>query len=182
MKELSLHILDIIQNSISANASLITIGIEEGDEKDILSIEITDDGIGMDREMLEKVTDPFITSRKSRRVGLGIPLFKAAAERCNGYFSIDSTEGQGTTVLAAFQKSHIDRAPLGNIAESIATCIHGNEKIDYYYKHTYNEEIFIFDTKEIRNVIGEIPIISIEVITWIKKYIEDGLNELYSKS
>ena len=181
MKELSLHILDIIQNSISANASLITIGIEEDDEKDTLSIEITDDGMGMDREMLEKVTDPFITSRKSRRVGLGIPLFKAAAERCNGYFSIDSTPGQGTTVLATFQKSHIDRAPLGNIAESIAICIHGNEKVDYYYKHVYNEKIFTFDTKEIRNVIGEIPIISIEVITWIKKYIEDGLDELYSK-
>ncbi|AOT72740.1 ATP-binding protein [Geosporobacter ferrireducens] len=182
MKELSLHILDIIQNSISANASLIKIIIEEDDSMDKFSIKITDDGIGMDREMLEKVTDPFITTRKSRRVGLGISLFKAAAERCNGSFSIESVKGEGTTVLAVFQRSHIDRAPLGNMAETIATCIHGNEYIEYYYKHIYNKEIFTFDTKEIKKITGELPIIAVEVITWIKDYIQEGLNELYSKS
>lgn len=182
MKELSLHILDIIQNSISANASLIKVIIQEEDAVDKLSIKITDNGIGMDQEMLEKVTDPFTTTRKSRKVGLGISLFKAAAERCNGIFSIQSIRGEGTIVLATFQRSHIDRAPLGNMAETIATCIHGNEYIEYYYAHTYNKKNFTFDTKEIKKIIGEVPIISVEVITWIKEYIQEGLNELYNKS
>ncbi|SHJ22025.1 Histidine kinase-, DNA gyrase B-, and HSP90-like ATPase [Geosporobacter subterraneus DSM 17957] len=182
MKELSLHILDIIQNSISAKASLITIFIEEDDVKDRLSIEITDNGVGMDEEMLEKVADPFVTTRKSRRVGLGISLFKAAAESCEGSFTIQSIKGKGTTVIALFQKSHIDRVPLGNMAETIAACIHGNEEIEYFYKHVYNGNTFIFDTKEIKQILGEVPITSVDVISWIKEHIQEGLNELYIKS
>lgn len=178
MKELSLHILDIVQNSITANATFIKIIIHEDDEKNLISIEIIDNGKGMSREFVEKVTNPFMTTRKTRKVGLGISLFKAAAERCNGKFYIDSALGKGTKVFASFEKNHIDRAPLGNMVDTMLTIIIANEKNDYLYEYCINDERFIFDTREIKKILGAIPLSNTCVLDWIKRFIMDGLMDL----
>ncbi|QXM05745.1 ATP-binding protein [Crassaminicella indica] len=181
MRELSLHILDIVQNSIAANATFIEIIIDENDEKNCMTIEIVDNGIGMSEELVKKVVNPFVTTRKTRKVGLGISLFKAACERCNGKFHIESELGKGTKIIASFEKNHIDRAPLGNMVDTMIIIILSNEKIDYLYKHRINKEEFVLDTRELRKVLGDVPLSNTEVIDWIKQYMVEGLEELRIK-
>ncbi|TCO79998.1 ATP-binding protein [Marinisporobacter balticus] len=178
MKELSLHILDIVQNSITAKATLIKIMIDENEKKNAMTIEIIDNGIGMSKELVQKVTNPFVTTRTTRKVGLGISLFKAAAERCNGKFYIDSALGKGTKIYASFEKNHIDRAPIGNMAETIISMIISNEKIDYLYVHWLNDHKFVVDTREVKKILGDVPLNNTEVIDWIKHYLIEGLMHL----
>ncbi len=180
MRELSLHILDIAQNSIVANAEVLRIAIIEDLVGDRLIIRIKDDGKGMDEETLKRVTDPFYTTRTTRRVGLGIPMFKASAEQCNGTFMIQSQLGVGTEIDAEFQHSHIDRVPLGNMTDTIVTIVMASPKMDLIYTHCVNEKKFSLNTKEIRKTLGdEIPITSIEVIKWLKAYVAEELERLY---
>ncbi len=180
MRELSLHILDIVQNSISANAKNILIEISEQADTDWMSIVIADDGKGMDAEFLAEVTSPFATTRTTRKVGLGIPLFKEAAEETGGSFTIESTPGKGTKVCAVFGYSHIDRQPLGDIASVMHILVHGNPDLDFYYKHLVGENEFIFDTKQIREVLGEEVRLDLpEILNWISKNLHSGIQELY---
>lgn len=179
MKELSLHILDIVQNSINAGAHAIIITINEDIPNDRLTISVEDDGCGMSSDIVEKVKDPFFTSRSTRRVGLGIPLLKAAADRCGGGLKIESEQGKGTTVTACFIHSHIDRAPIGNIWDTITGLIVCNEDVDFKYKHYFNGKYFEFDTLKIKEVLDGVPVASPEVVKWIGEYIKDGINELY---
>lgn len=178
MKELALHILDIAQNSIHAQATEIEITVIEDTNKDELKIEIRDNGIGMDGEMLKKVLDPFVTTRTTRKVGLGLSLFKAAAQRCEGDLIIDSKKGKGTVVTATFKHSHIDRAPLGNMADTIISLILSNENIDYIYTHFLNNEKFFLSTKDIKKALGNLSITEVEVLSWLREYINEGLNDL----
>lgn len=178
MKELSLHILDIVQNSIAAKASLITINIVEDLTTDIFSIEVIDNGHGMDKELAERIKDPFITGRKTRKVGLGVPLLYKACTRCQGDLEIQSDKGKGTKVIAWFKHSHIDRAPLGNMVDTIIAIVIGNPEIDLIYNHKINENEFNFDTREIKSVLGEVPINEPQVISWIKGFLEEGFNSL----
>ncbi|GAB6088075.1 ATP-binding protein [Alkaliphilus crotonatoxidans] len=178
MKELSLHILDIAENGIRAKATQIKITIVENLKTDRLHITIEDNGYGMEEDFLDKVLDPFTTTRTTRRVGLGLPFFKRAAEECNGQMRISSNPGQGTIVEATFQHSHIDRVPLGNMAETLTTLILANDSIDYIYEHFYNENKFFFSTIEIKKRLQDISISEVEVVLWIKEYIEEGLKEL----
>lgn len=179
MKELSLHILDIAQNSIKAEATLIQIIIDENIEENLLSIKIIDNGMGMSKEFVEKVVNPFVTTRTTRKVGLGISLFKAAAERCNGTFYIDSVLGNGTKMVANFERNHIDRAPLGNMADTMITIIMANPNIDYLYIHKINKEELVLDTKKIRRMIGDLPLDNMEIIGWMREYIAEGMKTLY---
>ncbi len=181
MKELSMHILDICQNSISANAKVVEITIVEDLIDDKLCINIKDDGKGMDSKTLEKVTDPFYTSRTTRKVGLGIPMFKAAAENTDGSFVIISKPQSGTEIKAVFRYSHIDRAPLGNIVDTMVTLILCNKEVDFLYRHYKNNKSYELDTKKIKNVLGDVPINNLEVIEWIKKDISEGLMVLDDK-
>jgi hypothetical protein len=178
MKELSLHILDIVQNSITAQATLIEIIIDENIHQDFLSIEIIDNGVGMDKELVEKVFNPFVTTRTTRRVGLGLSLLKASAEGCGGYAKLMSEKGVGTTLKTMFKHSHIDRPPLGNMPQTIITIIMGKPDIDYIYKHTYNGKEFRFYTKEVKDVLDGVPIETNSVLQWIKDYIIEGLNSI----
>ncbi len=178
MKELSLHILDIAENSIRAEATMVELNIIEDIKNNKLTIIIKDNGFGMDQDFLKKVLDPFITTRTTRRVGLGLPLFKAAAEECEGNLLIDSIKGEGTTILATFKYDHIDRMPIGNMADTIITLILADDKIEYTYTHIRDDEKFIFSTIEIKKVLQELPITNIEVIGWIKEHINDGLKGL----
>ena len=179
MRELSLHILDIVQNSIAAFAKIIIIDIEADFTKDLLSVRMTDDGRGMNKEFLKKVTDPFVSTRKTRKVGMGISLFKMAAENSGGSFDISSKEGMGTVVMAEFMISSIDRVPLGEIDETMATLLMGSPKTDfvlnYKVKSQEQNREFNFDTREIKEELEEIPIDEYEVINSIKTYIKENI-------
>lgn len=181
MKELSLHILDIAQNSIKAEAEMLRIAIIENIMEDQLTIKIKDDGIGMDSDTVMKVVDPFYTTRTTRKVGLGIPLFKSSAEQCEGYFNINSQIGKGTEIIAVFKHSHIDRVPLGNMPETIITILNGCDDIDLIYTHDYNGHIFTLNSKEIKKLLDGVPISNNDVIRWLRDYVAEGLTEIYSE-
>lgn len=177
MKELSLHILDIVQNSVKANATEIKIDINESREKNLLEIRITDNGCGMSEELLARVRDPFATTRTTRKVGMGISLFEAAAQQSGGYLDIDSELGKGTTLYVCFELDNIDRAPIGDMAETMVTILLSAPEINYVYTHRRSEEEFIFDTKDIKETLGDIPLTNPEILGWIKEYITEGLSE-----
>lgn len=182
MEELSLHILDIVQNSIAAKASLIEVEIDEDEKEDFLRITVSDNGCGMPEETLEKVTDPFTTGRKTRRVGLGIPLFKLAAEMTGGDFEISSEVGAGTKVCATFGYSHIDRQPLGDIASTMHQLITMNESTDFLYVHKVNGGEFRIDTREIKEILGGVSLSEHTVMVWLLDYIKENENALYQKN
>lgn len=178
MRELSLHILDIIENSRRANSDLIKLKIFEKPNSNLLKIIIEDNGSGISEEKLEKIDDPFITSRKTRDVGLGISLFKSAAESCGGNLSIKSKVGEGTRVEVNFKYNHIDRAPIGNITITLSNFIAANgDKVDIIYQHQYKDEVFNFDSREIKSELDDISIQSRQVIVWIKEYIGENLEK-----
>lgn len=178
MKELSLHILDIAQNSITAGASLIEIYIHENIADNILQIIIEDNGCGMSKDYLSKIKDPFFTSRKNRKVGMGIPLLDAAANQCGGNLDIHSDLGFGTKLSANFISNHIDLAPIGNMPESMQALIASAPDIDFVYTHKKGNNIFCFETSDIRKQIGNLPINVPKILLWIKEYINDGLSIL----
>ncbi|MBN1634943.1 MAG: ATP-binding protein [Deltaproteobacteria bacterium] len=178
MLEMALHILDIAENSTRAGASLVEIIIQEDLKHDIFSIEIKDNGAGMDKETLEKTMDPFYTTKKVRRVGLGLPMLAQAARATGGSFSIESDIGCGTRVYAEFQHSHIDRQPLGDIAGVITALILGNPEVDFVYIHKKDSLSYSLDTREIRQGIGDIPLNHREVLNLIRDNVNEGLAEL----
>lgn len=183
MKDLSLHILDLAQNSITAGAALVKITVHEDPASDILSIAIEDDGQGMDKELQEKVKDPFTTTRDTRRVGLGIPLMAAACSRCGGELKIESEKGIGTKIIGTFKYSHIDRAPIGNISDTVVSLILAGAdpkaSVDFIYKHIISKSEFSIDTREIKKILGEdVSLGEPEVLSWIKDYIDEGLANL----
>lgn len=179
MKELALHILDLTQNSITAGADLIKLNIDENLLKDTLTIIIEDNGCGMDEQQAQSVKDPFVTSRTSRKVGLGIPLMLAACQRCEGDLKIESKINVGTKLIATFKHSHIDRAPLGNMTDTMVSLIISGSNINFVYTHRINEDEFTFDTREIRQALGEeVPLTEPEVLEWISNYINEGLSNL----
>ncbi|HEX2952461.1 MAG TPA: ATP-binding protein [Bacillota bacterium] len=178
MKELSLHILDIVQNSIRAEADRITIEVDERTVEDRLTITIRDNGKGMSPEQVNNASDPFYTSRTTRRVGLGLSLLKAAAERCNGHMRINSALGHGTEVITEFQRSHWDRAPVGDMTGTMITLIASNPEIDFVYRHRLDNREYILDTAEIRLVLEGLPLSNPSVLSVIRKDMEEGLREL----
>ena len=178
MEDLSLHILDIAENSIGAGAKRVEIRIVEDLDKDIFSLEIKDNGRGMSQEILKKATDPFYTTRTTRRVGMGLSLLSQSAREAEGDLSITSQEGQGTTVYTYFKHSHIDRRPLGNIVDTLIVLIAGNPDIDFFYEHKRNNNTYSMDTKEIKLELGEIPINTPAVIEIIKEDIRNGQTRL----
>jgi len=169
MEDLSLHILDIVENSVAARADKIEIRISEDKKKDLLSVEVIDNGTGMDKETRKKALDPFYTTKTVRRFGLGLSLLSEAAKAANGYLSIKSERGEGTKIKADFQYSHIDRKPLGDIGQTILTLVIGNPEIDLIYVHKKNSHKYIFDTKKIKAQLKEAPLNSPDGIRKIKE-------------
>jgi signal transduction histidine kinase len=148
MEDLSLHILDIAENSISASAKRVEIRIDEDKVNDLLTVEIKDDGKGMDEQMLQKALDPFFTTRTTRKVGLGLSLLAQAARQSDGEIELNSGPGKGTTVKAVFRCSHPDCKPVGDIRETIRTLVAGYPGVDFLYEHKKNGSIYRFDTRE----------------------------------
>ena len=179
MRELALHILDIAQNSIAAAASLVTISIDEQPGRDLLRIEVADNGRGIPPEELAQITDPFFTSRTTRDVGLGLPLFAQAAERAEGKFEVKSMPGRGTEVTATLRYSHIDRAPLGDLTGTLLGIIVPNPELDLIYTHYYKQKSFLLGTGEIKSTLGRIAISHPEVVSWLRDFIQAGLDDLY---
>jgi len=178
MLELALHVLDIAENSSRADANLIEVTIVEDLEEDVFSLEIRDNGHGMDEQTMEKALDPFYTTKKVRRIGLGLPMLKQAANTAQGRFSLQSEVGKGTVVYAAFKHSHIDRQPLGDIAGVITMLILGNPDIDLVYTHRKNGDVYVLDTRELREGLGDVPLNNMEVLNLIRDNIKEGLLEL----
>jgi len=180
--ELSLHILDVLENAVEAGATRVGLRIEEDLEADRLTIEIIDNGKGMDEETLARVLDPFFTTRRTRHVGLGLPLFAAAAERCNGALHVESQVGQGMRVVVTFQHSHIDRAPLGDVKGTLLAFLMTGRPIDLHYVHRMDGRTFEFDTAELRAELGDMPLTLPAVRRWLGEFIGEGEGELRGAS
>ena len=178
MLELSLHILDILENALEAGASLVRLMIEEDLAADRLNITVEDDGRGMDQTTLERVLDPFFTTRQTRHVGLGLPLLKASADRCNGSLEVESPAGRGTRVTATFQHSHIDRAPMGRLADTLVAFLMAESRCDLVYLHRRNGREFSLDTRAVRQQLGGLPLSHPAVREWLRDYIAQGEQQL----
>lgn len=169
-----MNVLDVAENSTRAGASLVQISVETDTVADRMTVTIADDGCGMSQEQVSRVTDPFFTSRTTRKVGLGIPFFKYAAESTGGSFAITSTEGVGTTVTAVFVLSHIDRMPLGDMNSTIHTLMIGHPETDFLYRYGYNGRSFTLDTRQFRQILGDVPFDVPEISEYIKEYLAEN--------
>lgn len=178
MKELSLNILDIVQNSIRAKAKLIEIKIMESVKEDFLKIEISDDGTGISKEMLKNVADPYVTSRTTRKVGMGLAFLKQHTELANGKIDIDSVEGKGTKISAFFRLNHIDRQPMGDIAGVMMILIMGNPGIEFIYFYSTDEGDFQMDTREIKEIFEVNSLIDTDLMRDIKSMLSDNMNSI----
>ncbi len=179
MKELSLNILDVAENSVKAGASLTQILLTE--EGDVLTLEFVDDGCGMDEDVVRSVVDPFYTTRTTRKVGMGIPLLKLACEQTGGTLSISSTTQEadpvnhGTHVTATFYMNHIDFTPLGDLCATVLTLIQGHPDTDFLFRHQRGDNVVELDTRVLREVLEDVPLNSYDVMRWI----EGDLQEQY---
>jgi len=176
--ELSLHILDIAENSIRAGSGLVRISVQENVPENKFVLEISDNGSGMSKEVREKALDPFFTSKKVRRVGLGLPMLAEAAERTGGNFLLESELGKGTRVRAEFRLDHIDRQPLGKITGTLIALIIGNPHMDFIYEHIRNNRAYLLDTREIKEQLDDIPINHPQVLHFLRKNVREGLTEI----
>ncbi len=189
MRDLSLHILDIVQNSIKANSTVVKLHIFEKTESKELVLIIEDNGFGMDNDFLKKVEDPFTTTRTTRKIGLGIPMLKESALKCEGEFSICSERNIGTKVFAAFSIDHIDRLPIGDVGSTMTVLITANPDTHFILLLESVEGTFILDTEEIKKTLnGEdngnemqnlISINEFAVIQWLKEYIDEGVKNIF---
>jgi hypothetical protein len=178
LKELSLHILDIAENSVNAGATKIEILVVENLNKDELIINIKDNGKGMDPEKLKNIADPFITSRTTRKVGLGIPFLKAAAEACEGGLEITSERGIGTEVKVRFKLSHIDRMPLGDLQSTWLNLLVGYPNVNWVFVYSINDKTFTLNDQPIKEVLKEIPLSDPQVIGYLKNEIANGFESV----
>ena len=182
MKELSLNILDITENSVKAGATLTEILIDESETK--LTITVRDDGCGMSKEMVSAVKDPFCTTRTTRNVGLGIPLLVLSAEQTGGFVLIESKKADeldsshGTTVKAHYNKDHIDFTPLGDVVSTVTTLVQGHPDTDFLFIHNKEGKEVRLDTRELREVLGDIPLDTYEIIKWIEENLKEQYNEI----
>ncbi len=182
MKELSLNILDITENSVKAGATLTEITLDE--KESILTLTIKDNGCGMAPDVLRGVTDPFYTTRTTRKVGMGLPLLKLACEQTGGTMTVESvseTDGQvnhGTTVRAIFHTDHIDFAPIGDVVSSVVTLIQGHPDTDFFFCHRRGDNAVMLDTRELREQLGDVPLNNYDVIKWIEEYLREQYDDL----
>ena len=178
MRELSLNVLDIAQNSIAAAATLIEIELKQSNEENSLLIGIYDNGKGMTKQQLEAVRDPFFTTRTTRKVGMGIPLFKMAAEMTGGHLEIESEKGKGTRVKAFFRTDHLDFVPIGDMTSTVVTLLTMNEAIDFIYTRSLGTRVFTLDTRVLREILEGVPFSEPSVTAWLKDYINEHTKQL----
>ena len=178
MRELSLHILDVVENGLRAGASHLGVAIVEDHAADRLAITISDDGCGMDAETARRALDPFYTTRTSRRVGLGLPMLADAAGRTGGRMSLRSRPQAGTIVEASFGLSHIDRQPLGDVASTLIALIVGNPASDFIYRHETDGRVYLLDTRDLKKALEDVPLSHPEVTGFLREHIAEGLRDI----
>jgi hypothetical protein len=178
MRELALHLLDIAENSVAAQARNITLVVIEDLAGDRLHMSVEDDGKGMDADMVAQVVDPFVTSRTTRKVGLGIPLLKEAAEACNGFLTIASTPGKGTRLDVEFQHTHIDRMPLGDVAGTILSLVVAYPSIHWKLIYKVNYREFEFDDLPIKETLDGVPLTEPQILAFVRQMLYDGIYEI----
>lgn len=181
MEELSQHILDLARNSLEAGADKLEISVSEDTAANILEIMVRDNGPGIANEDIPKVLDAFYTTKSGKRVGLGVPLLMDAAERCGGYVSIKGMPPEGTIVAAAFPHRHPDRAPLGDISGTLNVIMAGNKDnkdLHLIYSHQFDKNIFIFDSKQLSQSLGDIPLQTPAIMVWLNNYLAINISDL----
>ncbi|HSB72925.1 MAG TPA: ATP-binding protein [Candidatus Methylomirabilis sp.] len=178
MKEIALHILDIVENGLAAGATSIEIAVEEDAAGNRLRVSVADDGRGMDARKLGAIGDPFVTSRTTRVAGLGIPLLKEAAEACNGGLEVRSTPGQGTALTAEFQRDHIDRMPLGDLAGTVLSLVVANPEIRWRFRYRADGRTFHFDTDPVKRTLGDVPLSEPAVLRVIRETLQEGIRDV----
>ena len=178
MEDLSQHLLDVAENGLKAGATRIDIRIDEDPDNDTLTIEIEDNGTGMSPELVQSALDPFVTTRTTRRVGLGLPFLAQAARAAGGDAEVWSAIGEGTKVRAVFGLSHIDRQPLGDIAGTLIGIIVGETRPRVVYEHKRADRTFKLDTDDLQEHIDPVPLDNPEVLRWIREYVTEGLHEV----
>jgi hypothetical protein len=179
VRELSLHVLDLLENSLEAGASSITVSIVEDTPANSMVITVADNGRGMPASVKRSASDPFCTSRTTRRVGLGLPLLAAACERCGGGLTIESAVGLGTAITATFQLDNIDRAPLGAMTETILSVVLNQPPVILHYCHQVDGRTFSFDSAALRDELGGVPFSHPSVLRWLRDYLTEGESSLY---
>lgn len=177
-----MNVLDVAENSVAAGASLTRIALEIDSAQKLLTLTIADNGRGMPPEMVQRVTDPFCTTRTTRKVGLGLPFLKMAAEMTGGALRIESAVGVGTTVTATFTLGHIDLAPLGDMAGTVAGLIQCNPDIDFVYTVAADGESFTADTREMRGVLDGVSFAEPAVALWVREYLAENTQTLLQRS
>jgi hypothetical protein len=182
MLELALHLLDIAENSTRALAKTVVLKVREDTGTDRLTLDIEDDGQGMDSEALTKALDPFYTTKTVRRVGLGLPMLAQAAERTGGKLMLESAPGKGTRLVATFGLRHLDRQPLGDVAGSLVALIAGNPDVHFFYVHEHNDRVYSLDTDDLKKELGDVPINHVEVLRYIREDVREGLKEINSEA
>ena len=178
MRELALHLLDIAENSVAAGAKTIQIFAEEDLVNDRLRLAVIDDGTGMDAQMVAQVTDPFFTTRTTRKVGLGIPLLKAAAEACNGFLAISSVPAKGTRIEVEFQHSHIDRMPLGDLPGTWLTLLVSYPAIHWIFQYKNGSSCFEFDDVLFKREMGDLPLTEPTILTFLRQCLQEGVADI----
>jgi signal transduction histidine kinase len=176
--ELALHILDIVENSIRAGAGLVRIQVREDEARDLFLLRITDNGHGMSPEEQRKAMDPFYSTKKVRRIGMGLPLLSDAAERSGGKMILKSRPGVGTAISAEFGHRHIDRQPMGDIVSVLMAIIVGNPGIDFIYRHEVQGRIYLLDTRNIKEALEDVPLNHPEVTAFLREQIAEGLRDI----
>lgn len=177
MANLSMHLLDIASNSVRANANQIVICFCDSMKENTISLEITDNGKGMDEEMVKAVMNPFFTTRTTRRIGLGIPFFKELAEQCGGRFELESKVNEGTRIKCVMQKDHWDVPPRGDIGDAVVLTLCMNENIHVHFDYKSDDKQFSFDSLEIKEILGDVSVCEAEISSWCKAYINEGIKE-----
>ncbi len=175
MEEICAHIMDVAANALRAGARHIAISIEEDEKRNLLVARFKDDGHGMDDAMVQRVTDPFFSTKKGKKVGLGIPLLKGTAETCGGQFSLTSKPGEGVDIVASFELNHPDLPPIGNLKDTIIVLIAGNPEVDFSFTYTKNGTPFTLDTTEIREIIHPMPLNHPQVVKFLTNFLDEKL-------
>ena len=178
MNDLSMHILDIVQNSISAGATRVALTVDEAPGADLLTIVIGDNGKGMTPEQVSRLSDPFFTSRTTRKVGMGIPLLMDSARQSGGDVRIESEPGKGTEVTAVFGYSNIDRPPLGDVANALMLLVSSNPALDFLFTYRYNGDEYLFDTVDVREILGDDALKDLTIIRNLEEMIKDNMREI----
>lgn len=178
MQDLAMHTHEIVMNSLEALSTLVTCEIKDSAKENEIQIHVTDNGKGMSEELVKKVTNPFTTGRKTRKIGLGLAFLKGLTEQCNGTFSIQSEIGKGTKVYASCQRDHLDLPPMGNFGEMLMTCIQANPKNHLIFRYQTDDGIFELDTDVLKEYLGPVELDESSVLIWIRDYINEGIKSL----